>query len=380
MRVFLHAIYGQILFNLYIFRRGYQALPAKKRYRIPFSLFFIIELTLYFLVFFFYREIPDSLLLPIVMICNTWYIAAAYITLGLVVLDFLRLTNRIWPWFPYWLKHNWYKVKLSLFFFFIAGIILLMALGHQNVKNPIIKHVHIHIPKTIKGQDRLTIVMMSDMHFGETIDKGYAQKYIRLCNEQKPDLVVIPGDVIDYESRFAEKMQIEDDLNKIDAPLGVFITLGNHEYRANKYAKLRWFQKTGCTLLIDSVAMPDSAFYLIGRDDAINPKRASLYTLMKNLDPEKPAIVIDHRPDFINEIVMNHADLGLHGHTHNGQFWPNSILQKLWYLCSFGYYQKGGSQFYVSAGLGCAGPPFRIGTKSELVVVHLTFSSAQKKV
>lgn len=377
MRVFLHAIYGQILFSLYIFWRGYHALPAKKVFRIPFILFFVTELSLYFLGFFFYKEIPDSLMLPIIMICNTWYIAAAYITLGLITLDFFRLTNRIWPWYPYWVKPHWNQIKLFLFCFFITGVIILMVTGHQNVKNPVVKHVHIHIPKTIKGRDKLTIVMMSDMHFGETIGKSYAQKYITLCNKQQPDLVVIPGDVIDYESRFAEKMQIEDDLRKINAPLGVFITLGNHEYRANKYAKIRWFQKTGCVLLTDSVAMPDSAFYLIGRDDAINSKRASLHTLMKNLDPEKPAIVIDHRPNFINEIVMNHADLGLHGHTHNGQFWPNSILQKLRHECSYGYYQKGNSQFYVSSGLGCAGPPFRIGTKSELVVLHITFNPIQ---
>ncbi|MDR0349189.1 MAG: metallophosphoesterase [Tannerella sp.] len=373
MRVFLHAIFGQILLNLYVFWRGYHALPAKRKFRIPFTLCLAAELILYFSGFFFYKELPDSLMLPLLMICNTWYVATAYIALGLMGLDFLRLTNRIHPWYPHWVKRCWNQIKLSLFCFFATGIILLMITGHQNVVNPAVKHVHIHIPKTVKGRNRLTVVMMSDMHFGETIGKAYAQKYIRLCNEQQPDLVIIPGDVIDYESRFAEKMKIEEDLKAINAPSGVFITLGNHEYRANKYAKIRWFQKTGCILLVDSVAMPDSAFYLIGRDDAINRKRATLYALMKDLDPEKPSIVIDHRPDFINEIVMNHADLGLHGHTHNGQFWPNSLLQKLWYVCSYGYYQKGNAQFYVSSGLGCAGPPFRIGTQSELVVLHITF-------
>lgn len=375
MRVFLHAIYGQILFSSYIFWRGYQALPAKKKYRVPFILFFVLELGLYFTGFLFYKELPDSILLPIITICNTWYIASAYITMGLIMLDFLRLTNRIWPWFPIWIKANRSKVKAYLFTFFIITITLLMIHGHQNVKNPVVKHVNIHIPKTVTGRKKLTIVMMSDMHFGETIDKNYAQKYIRLCNEQNPDLVIIPGDIIDYESRFAEQMQIEKDLLQIKAPLGIYFTLGNHEYRANKHAKLRWLRKTGCTLLIDSVATPDSLFYLIGRDDMINLKRSSLYTLMKDLDPKKPTIVIDHRPNHINEIVMNKADLGLHGHTHNGQFWPNSILQKLRHECSYGYYQKGKSQFYVSSGLGCAGPPFRIGTRSELVVLHIRFNS-----
>lgn len=376
MRVFLHAIYGQILVNLYIFWRGYQALPAKKQYRVPFILFFILELGLYFTGFTFYKELPDSILLPIIAICNTWYIAAAYIAMGLMVLDFLRLTNRIRPWYPKRITSHWTNIKLFLWLFFIAGISILMIHGYHNVKNPIVKHMDIDIPKNINGRDHLTIVMMSDMHFGETIGKDYAEKYTRLCNEQNPDLIVIPGDVIDYESRFAEQMKIEENLRQLKAPLGVYITLGNHEYRANKHAKLRWLEKTGCTLLIDSVAMPDSLFYLIGRDDAINRKRSSLYSLMKDLDSEKPAIIIDHRPNYMNEIVMNNADLGLHGHTHNGQFWPNTILQKIRYECSYGYYRKGNSQFYVSSGLGCAGPPLRIGTRSELVVLHIRFKSS----
>jgi len=54
---------------------------------------------------------------------------------------------------------------------------------------------------------------------------------------------------------------------------------------------------------------------------------------------------------------MNKADLGLHGHTHNGQFWPYPLIMKLIFECPYGYYKKGDTQFYVSSGIGCAGPP-----------------------
>ena len=72
-------------------------------------------------------------------------------------------------------------------------------------------------------------------------------------------------------------------------------------------------------------------------------------------------------------MVMNKADLGLHGHTHNGQFWPYPLIMKLIFECPYGYYKKGDTQFYVSSGIGCAGPPYRVGTVSELVVLHITF-------
>jgi predicted MPP superfamily phosphohydrolase len=169
---------------------------------------------------------------------------------------------------------------------------------------------------------------------------------------------------------------MEEDLQKLHAPLGVYYTLGNHEYRANRHAKLRWIGKTGGVLLKDSVAMPDSAFYLVGRDDAINPKRAALHTLMKTADASKPVIVLDHQPITLYEIAMNKADLGLHGHTHGGQLWPFPLLLRLLrvYECVYGYFRKGDTQFYISSGLGCAGVPCRVGTRSELVVLHIAFS------
>ena len=72
-------------------------------------------------------------------------------------------------------------------------------------------------------------------------------------------------------------------------------------------------------------------------------------------------------------MAMNRIDLGLFGHTHNGQFWPYPLIMKLIFECPYGYYKKGDAQFYVSSGIGCAGPPYRVGTVSELVVLHITF-------
>ena len=155
--------------------------------------------------------------------------------------------------------------------------------------------------------------------------------------------------------------------------MGVYAVNGNHEYRANRFAKQRWIRQTGATLLIDSVAQPDSTFYLIGRDDFVNRKRRGLHSLLKGVDTHKPLIVLDHQPQFFSESVMNGIDLTLCGHTHNGQFWPYPLVMKLVYECPYGYYRKASSQFYVSSGIGFAGPPYRVGTRSELVVLHIRF-------
>ena len=141
-----------------------------------------------------------------------------------------------------------------------------MISGNRNVRYPTTQHLYITIPKQAEGRDSLTIVMASDWHIGEMIRKKHVQQIVELCNAQQPDMILIGGDLLDYESRFAEKEHIEEDLQKLSAPLGGYAILGNHEYRANHIAKLRWREKTGMTLLVDSVVSHDPTFYLIGRE------------------------------------------------------------------------------------------------------------------
>ncbi|MDR1337097.1 MAG: metallophosphoesterase [Tannerella sp.] len=378
MRVFLQSIFGQILFSSYILWRGHQALPKKKCWQVPFILSLVLEILIFFTGYLFHDDLPDSIFIALMLVCNTWYIASLYITIALLVLELFHLVNRRWAWYPAFVTLYWDKTKTVLFFVMTAGITCLMISGYRNVRYPSVQHVYITIPKQVEGRDSLNIVMTADWHIGEMIRKKQVRHIVQLCNEQHPDIILIVGDIIDYELRFAEKEQIEEDLRQLKAPLGVYMVLGNHEYRANRFAKLKWIEKAGITLLVDSVASPDSTFYLIGRDDYINHRnRASLKTLMQQADTLKPLIVLDHQPNRLNEIAMNRADLGLHGHTHNGQIWPYSLALHLIYECPYGYYRKGDTQFFISSGVGIAGPPYRIGTHSEIVSLHIRFDATQ---
>lgn len=379
MRVFLQSIVAQLLLNPYIFWRGRQALPDKKSWHLPYTLLFVAEISLYLVGFFFHKELPDSMMISILSICNSWYIASIYITLLLLLLELVQLSNRRLQWYPDWIKRHWKETKLTLFLLTCVAIPLLMAVAYRTVMNPQVTHVHLSLPKEAGDhRDSLTLVMMSDLHIGEVIGKEMVQKYVALSNAQHPDLVVLVGDIMDYESRFAEKAHIEEDLKQLQAPMGMYMVYGNHEYRANRHAKYRWLQKTGGTLLIDAVAMPDSAFYLVGRDDFINKRRLPLQQLMQGLDKSKPIIVLDHQPWSLAEMVMNGVDVGLHGHTHNGQIWPYSLLLKLVFETPYGLGQKGPMHYYVSSGIGVAGMPYRVGTLSELVVLHIRFGEAKR--
>lgn len=341
MKVFLQSIVAQLLLNPYVFIRGYQALPPRKSWRIPYTILFVLELILFFIGFFFHKQLPDDVFVWIMFVCNTWYVALIYLTLALLTLEVLRLSNRLLKWFPQWLTTNWSKVKIGLFIVIPIGVSILLFEGYKRVAYPMVKHVYVTIPKETPGRDSLKIVMMSDLHIGEVIGKKFVQRYVDLSNEQHPDMVVLVGDIMDYESRFAENAFIEEELQQLQAPLGTYIVYGNHEYRANRHAKRKWLEKTEGILLVDSVVMPDSTFYLIGRDDFINKQRKPLRALTGDINQSKPLIVLDHQPWSLAESAMNKADLALHGHTHNGQLWPYPLLMKLVYECPYGYHKKG---------------------------------------
>ncbi|MDR1645080.1 MAG: metallophosphoesterase [Tannerellaceae bacterium] len=374
MRVFLSSVIAQLLLNPYVFWRGWQALAGKKRWRALFATCFTIEILTFLVGYFFHKELPDDVMVGILFYCGTWYVGLLYATLALCVVEAVRFSHRLHPWYPGWIVAHWSRVKRTLFVLVIAGLSVLLYAGHRRVMQPVVRHVHIDLPRGPGGRfDSLTVVMMSDLHIGEMIGKELVQRYVWLSNAQRPDLVVLAGDLLDYESRFAEDACIADDLRRLEAPWGVYAINGNHEYRANRHAKKKWIQTTGAILLVDSTVLVNESFYLVGRDDMVNLKRRPLRSLMQPLDARKPAIVLDHQPWSLAELAMNGAALGLHGHTHNGQWWPYPLVMKFVYECPYGYYRKGGTQYYVSSGIGAAGPPYRIGTVSELVVLHIRF-------
>jgi predicted MPP superfamily phosphohydrolase len=374
VRVFLQSLVAQLLLNPYVFWRGWQAIPPEKSRRIVFIVWFAVELLTYFTGFFFYKELPDELMIAILYYCGTWYICLLYLTMALLVIEVIRLSNRLYPWYPAWIISHWRQTKRGLFLVVVAGVAALMWHAYRNVSHPVVRHIHLSLPKGEGNRyDSLRVVLMSDLHIGEIIGKEQVRHYVALSNAQQPDMVLIAGDWLDYESRFAENDHIEDELRQLSAPLGVYGVNGNHEYRANRHAKKKWIQKTGATLLVDSAVLINNSFYLVGRDDFINKNRRPLQALLAGTDRKKPTLVLDHQPWAFAELAMNGVSLGLCGHTHNGQLWPYPLLMKFVYECPYGYYRKGNTQFYVSSGIGIAGAPYRVGTVSELVVLHISF-------
>jgi predicted MPP superfamily phosphohydrolase len=181
---------------------------------------------------------------------------------------------------------------------------------------------------------------------------------------------LLAGDIADHSTEPIIRQNMAEEFRSIKSKFGVFAVSGNHEYFSeNPYQLQKYLESAGVTYLRDSVVLVDNSLYVVGRDDKINPNRASLNAILKDVDDSKSIILMDHQPFKLEEAVQNKVDLQVSGHTHNGQFFPGNLIVKKMYEVAHGYLKKENTHFYVSSGLGIWGPQYRIGTQSELVVI-----------
>lgn len=359
--IFIVIITVYLAGNVYIFTRGAQALTAQ-----PFGVKMLLAILFWFGAFsfmgsFLFRNVK----LPVVLAHTTheigtgWLVFTLYMVLLLFVFDLLRLINL--------------PCKYSFYLSFFLTLILL-SFGYYNYQHPKTEVINIVINKASgNNQQPVKVVAVSDIHLGYGTDKEDLKRYVKIINAQQPDVILIGGDLIDNSVTPLDVEKMEEELSQLKAPLGIYMVLGNHEYISGIDKSIEFIKKTPIRLLRDEVVVLPNGIQLIGRDDRSNKSRELLQSLTRNIDPAKPVILLDHQPYNLNETKAEKIDLQFSGHTHRGQIWPISLITDHLFEQSHGYKQWGNSHIYVSSGLSLWGPPFRIGTNSELVVFNITY-------
>jgi len=373
MKVFYNALVVHLIFNIYVFVRGWQLLPPRKTYRIPYTALFAVELLLYLIGFIFNVSLPEPLLKPILLLGTTWMLLIGYTCAFLLIYDLLR-----------WLGKKRSRIrKLHLdslrnrrmyFLTVFIIVVLMLSWGSCRFYHPVVTELNLKVNKKVEGLDKLRVVMVADMHAGYLIDRPVLKIYIDRIMEQNADIILIPGDIIDYDLPPLVKQNMHEEFRRLSAPYGVYAATGNHEYRLNAEEKIAWLsEKAGLNVLRDEYVKIDDKFYIIGREDDYAPVRKSLAAIMEGVDRNLPLIVLNHEPHLLSEESEQKIDLALYGHTHNGQLFPYNILINWIYEVGHGYKKKDNTHVYVTSGIGLSGPQYRIGTISEIVVVNLEF-------
>ena len=254
---------------------------------------------------------------------------------------------------------------------------LVIVGGHINALWINVKQIPLTIHKKVSGSPEVKILMASDIHLGALIGERREKRLLEIVREQKPDLVLLCGDLVDGEIAPVLRKNLGRHIQEIQTPLGVYAIFGNHEYIGGIDKTLPYLKSINIKVLVDeTVTLPDG-IQLVGRNDrsagsgANSPK--SLAELLAVVDQSKPVIVMNHQPFNLDEVARANVDLHLSGHTHNGQLWPFNYITEAIFELSWGLMKKENTNFYVSSGFGTWGPTVRTGNRPEVVVFNLKF-------
>lgn len=249
----------------------------------------------------------------------------------------------------------------------------IVGLAVFNAYSPVVHRLNVTTDKAIKRP--LQIALVSDTHLGRWFGNRQIDKMVRLIDAQNPDVVVIAGDVMNDSTDAYDKTNMHAHLSKLTAPLGVYATLGNHDYSGNEVAIAKAVERAGIQVIDNKSVWLDDSVLLIGRSDETDPARPAATELLSEVRADKPVIFLEHSPADLEQIKGLPIDLHLSGHTHGGQIFPLTILLKWFTPLVYGAKYSEGTQFLVTSGYGIGAVPFRLGTRSEIWMI--TLQSAQ---
>lgn len=366
------------LVNLYLYIKGQRAL-AGAGYNIRAYTVIFLVLASAFIAGKFLEYGNSNVFTDILnVIGGFWMAFMLYGSLIWLMADILLLVQR-----PFHLVPDDIMPKLRLWLF--AGVTVttavLIVIGFITAVSPVKKRYDLTVDKTLSNSDGpMRIVAVSDIHLGSVIRKRSMRHLSEMIREEKPDLVLFLGDLIDGSIGPVLRGDLLSYLSLPDLQYGRYAITGNHEYIGDIKKTVPYIESKGLRVLKDEVVTLSNGVQLIGRLDrsanqGFSNGRASLDSLLAMTDPARPVILLDHQPYGLSDLAATTVDLQLSGHTHHGQIWPLTYITSKIFELDHGYAMFGKTHAIVSSGFGIWGPRMRIGTRPEIVVINITGSS-----
>jgi uncharacterized protein len=256
--------------------------------------------------------------------------------------------------------------------FGVAAIVALF--GVINASWIRVTRFRVELPELPDAWVGRTAAVVTDLHLGNVRRGPFVRRVVRRLNALSPDIVFLSGDL--FDGTRLDPSQAIAALTGLRIPLGTYFVTGNHDERFSRPAIFEAVRRVGVRIL-DNEAVSVDGVRVIGIHDeeASDPELLARLLEQAGVKRADPSILVTHQP--VNLAVAEAAGVGLQvsGHTHGGQFWPwNLIVARIWGRFGYGLNRVGAMWVVTSSGVGTWGPPLRVGTRSEVVLV--TFDKA----
>ena len=247
----------------------------------------------------------------------------------------------------------------------LAGICAIVNAAWTRVVRVTVKLPN--LPATWRGR---TAAVVSDLHLGHVRNAGFLRRIVRKLSELRPDVLFIPGDM--YDGTAVDVAPLVKPWAEFSAPLGAYFITGNHEQFFNPSRYLEAVRLSGIRVLENEKIVLDGLQIVGVHDrDSVNVEKFRSILRQADLDRNVASILLVHNPHRLPAAAEAGISLQLSGHTHRGQFFPfTAIVSRMYGKFAYGLNRFGDLLVYTSCGAGTWGPPMRLGSNPEIVLIR----------
>src|SRR6516164_1104202 len=224
-----------------------------------------------------------------------------------------------------------------------------------------------NLPEAWRGRKA---ALISDVHLGHVRNGSFLRRIVADVLKEKPDAVFIAGDL--YDGTAIDARRAAEPLSQLTAPHGVYFVAGNHEQFVDDSKYLQAVEAAGVRVLRNE-KVEAAGLQIIGVPYLHATHTEHFASVLKGIgvDRERASILLTHAPDHPQVAEAAGVSLQLSGHTHVGQFPPwNWMARRIYRQFVYGLSRIGKMQVFTSSGAGTWGPPLRLGSNPEIVVLQ----------
>ena len=300
----------------------------------------------------------------------TWLALSWYLLLGVLVLGIIALATRL-AGRP---QARWAVLRTG------TPLVVLLALGTtayglHEAAAPSVTPVTVTDPDLPADFDGLRVALVTDLHVGPVRDVTFTRRVVDQVNAQRPDVVVLGGDLID--GRVAQVSDALAPLADLEAPLGVYAVSGNHEFISQQAdAWMDHWETLGIDVLRNenvTLTRGSASIRLAGIHDetGTGADAPNLARALSGVPADAFTLLAAHQPKAAESGQGRGVDLQLSGHTHGGQLWPFRYAVLLQQPVVDGLDAVGDVPVLTSRGAGAWGPPVRVLAPPQIPVITL---------
>ena len=247
---------------------------------------------------------------------------------------------------------------------------LLGVYGVANAQWIRVKRITVELPNLPSAWRGRVAAVVSDVHLGHVNGAGFLQRMVRKLARLRPDVVFLPGDL--YDGSKVDVDAVVAPLRELAPPFGAYFVTGNHEEFSDRTKYFEAVRRTGVRVL-NNEKLSLEGLQVVGVHDreSSDPGRFQMILESAGLDRRRASILLTHVPRRLGIAEEAGISLQLSGHTHGGQIPPSTWLtQRIFGAYTYGLKRFGDLLVYTSSGAGTWGPPMRVGTAPEIVLIE----------